>query len=140
MPKNTKISEYEREKIRKVAWSWHELRGSKPTKVELAGELLRRPTWWTIDEGGDGYPPRSVEACKRILAEMKFPVRAMTKELKDWKEEMEKIIGHLNEELDRLEIDLNKARNEYDFVAQQRDSMNSSMNNLSVYLWRMENN
>ena len=64
----------------------------------------------------------------------------MTKELKDWKEEMEKIIGHLNEELDRLEIDLNKARNEYDFVAQQRDSMNSSMNNLSVYLWRMENN
>ena len=64
----------------------------------------------------------------------------MTKELNDWKEEMEKIIGHLNEELDRLEIDLNKARNEYDFVAQQRDSMNSSMNNLSVYLWRMENN
>ena len=64
----------------------------------------------------------------------------MTKELNDWKEEMEKIIGHLNEELDRLEIDLNKARNEYDFVAQQRDSMNSSMNNLSVYLWRLENN
>ena len=64
----------------------------------------------------------------------------MTKELNDWKEEMEKIIGHLNEELDKLEIDLNKARNEYDFVAQQRDSMNSSMNNLSVYLWRMENN
>ena len=64
----------------------------------------------------------------------------MTKELNNWKEEMEKIIGHLNEELDRLEIDLNKARNEYDFVAQQRDSMNSSMNNLSVYLWRMENN
>tara|TARA_Y100000296_G_C5082414_1_gene210626 strand:- start:363 stop:557 length:195 start_codon:yes stop_codon:yes gene_type:complete len=64
----------------------------------------------------------------------------MTKELKDWKEEMEKIIEHLNEELDRLEIDLNKARNEYDFVAQQRDSMNSSLNNLSVYLWRMENN
>ena len=64
----------------------------------------------------------------------------MTKELNNWKEEMEKIIEHLNEELDRLEIDLNKARNEYDFVAQQRDSMNSSMNNLSVYLWRMENN
>ena len=64
----------------------------------------------------------------------------MTKELNDWKEEMEKIIGHLNEELDRLEIDLNKARNEYDFVAQQRDSMNSSLNNLSVYLWRLENN
>lgn len=64
----------------------------------------------------------------------------MTKELNDWKEEMEKIIGHLNEELDKLESDLNKARNEYDFVAQQRDSMNSSMNNLSVYLWRMENN
>ena len=64
----------------------------------------------------------------------------MTKELRDWKEEMEKIIEHLNEELDRLEIDLNKARNEYDFVAQQRDSMNSSLNNLSVYLWRMENN
>ena len=57
-----------------------------------------------------------------------------------WKEEMEKIIEHLNEELDRLEIDLNKARNEYDFVAQQRDSMNSSLSNLSVYLWRMENN
>ena len=64
----------------------------------------------------------------------------MTKELNDWKEEMEKIIEHLNEELDRLEIDLNKARNEYDFVAQQRDSMNSSLSNLSVYLWRMENN
>ena len=64
----------------------------------------------------------------------------MTKELNNWKEEMEKIIEHLNEELDRLEIDLNKARNEYDFVAQQRDSMNSSLNNLSVYLWRMENN
>ena len=64
----------------------------------------------------------------------------MTKELNDWKEEMEKIIEHLNEEVDRLEIDLNKARNEYDFVAQQRDAMNSSMNNLSVYLWRMENN
>ena len=64
----------------------------------------------------------------------------MTKELNDWKEEMEKIIEHLNEELDRLEVDLNKARNEYDFVAQQRDSMNSSLNNLSVYLWRMENN
>ena len=64
----------------------------------------------------------------------------MTKELKDWKEEMEKIIEHLNEELDRLEVDLNKARNEYDFVAQQRDSMNSSLSNLSVYLWRMENN
>ncbi len=64
----------------------------------------------------------------------------MTKELNDWKEEMEKIIEHLNEELDRLEVDLNKARNEYDFVAQQRDSMNSSLSNLSVYLWRMENN
>ena len=64
----------------------------------------------------------------------------MTKELNNWKEEMEKIIEHLNEELDRLEIDLNKARNEYDFAAQQRDSMNSSLNNLSVYLWRMENN
>ena len=64
----------------------------------------------------------------------------MTKELNDWKEEMEKIIGHLNEELDKLESDLNKARNEYDFVAQQRDSMNSSLNNLSVYLWRLENN
>ena len=64
----------------------------------------------------------------------------MTKELKDWKEEMEKIIEHLNEEVDRLEIDLNKARNEYDFVAQQRDSMSYSLNNLSVYLWRMENN
>ena len=64
----------------------------------------------------------------------------MTKELNDWKEEMEKIIEHLNEELDRLEIDLNKARNEYDFVAQQRDSMNSSLSNLSVYLWRIENN
>ena len=56
----------------------------------------------------------------------------MTKELNDWKEEMEKIIEHLNEELDRLEVDLNKARNEYDFVAQQRDSMNSSLSNLSV--------
>ena len=64
----------------------------------------------------------------------------MTKELNDWKEEMEKILEQLNEELDRLEIDLNKARNEYDFVAQQRDSMNSSLSNLSVYLWRMENN
>ena len=64
----------------------------------------------------------------------------MTKELNDWKEEMEKIIEHLNVELDRLEVDLNKARNEYDFVAQQRDSMNSSLSNLSVYLWRMENN
>ena len=64
----------------------------------------------------------------------------MTKELNDWKEEMEKIIEHLNEELDRLEVDLNKARNEYDFVAQQRDSMNSSLSNLSVYLWRMQNN
>ena len=64
----------------------------------------------------------------------------ITKELNDSKEQMEKIIEHLNEELDRLEVDLNKARNEYDFVAQQRDSMNSSLSNLSVYLWRMENN
>ena len=64
----------------------------------------------------------------------------MTKELNDWKEEMEKIIEHLNEELDRLEVDLNKARNEYHFVAQQRDSMNSSLSILSVYLWRIENN
>jgi len=74
MPKGSKISDYEREKIREVAWSWHELRGSRPTSVELAGELLRRPTWMPFADGGENYPPRSADSCKRILAQMKFPV------------------------------------------------------------------